>query len=124
MLTDLLEDLAGQRTATADYEVLVIDSEAGVDVSDIVNEFAASGLTISHHLADNVLAAKRNAGARRAAGTHLIFLDDDLRVGPDFVNDTSGITPSRQISWSQEKPTSQLPGMNEATTTDLRTADT
>lgn len=85
-LRDLLEDLRAQGASDTTFEVIVVDSSEGLDPTAVIEIEAALGLRVTLILAENVLASKRNAGAAVAKGAVLIFLDDDLRVGRDFVD--------------------------------------
>lgn len=82
-LRDLLGDLAAQELAP--HEVIVVDSDQAEDSHPVVREAATQGLLARHVLAPNVIATKRNWGARAAGGELLVILDDDLRVGPEFL---------------------------------------
>jgi hypothetical protein len=84
-LAGLLADLADQKLDGRVLEVLVVDSVLGDDCRWVVAQAAGRGLTVRHLLAKNIIAAKRNRGAEEANGRLLIFLDDDMRVGPYFV---------------------------------------
>lgn len=83
-LSALLGDLAGQRIDRP-CDVVVVDSEAGADVSPVIESWVERGLNVRRILTDNIIAGKRNAGAAAGEGTLLVFLDDDMRVGPDLV---------------------------------------
>lgn len=82
-LRNLLGDLAAQERAP--HQVIVVDSDQGEDSEPVVREANAQGLPARHLLAPNVLATKRNYGAHAADGELLVILDDDLRVGPQFL---------------------------------------
>ncbi|MDQ4214245.1 glycosyltransferase family 2 protein [Microbacterium sp. ASV81] len=85
-LRHLLQDLVSQHGIDPDrFEVLVVDSEAGSGSREVCDEFSTSRPSVRHHLAPNVLAAKRNHGARHARGAILVFLDDDMRVDHSFL---------------------------------------
>lgn len=95
-LTELLDDLAAQDYDPEQFEVLVINSLQGEDVADLVKKYALQGRKGRQIMANNVLASKRNAGARQSSGELLIFLDDDLRISSTFV--------SEHVAAHREKP--------------------
>jgi len=82
----LLSDLVAQELSTdASMEIVVVDS-AGVDCArGACAEFASERVPVRHVSGPNKLAAKRNAGAAVAQGGILVFLDDDMRIGPRFI---------------------------------------
>ena len=84
-LSALLGDVARQDLGNNLLEVLVVDSAEGEDISAVVAQHSKDGLNVRRLLAPNVVAAKRNNGARAASGSLLVFLDDDMRVPSDFV---------------------------------------
>ncbi|TFB71896.1 glycosyltransferase [Cryobacterium glaciale] len=104
-LDALLQDLRFQNLGKSDLEVIVVDSVEGDDISDLLAQHAFEGLNVRRLLTSNVIATKRNAGAREATGSLLIFLDDDLRVPNTLVtahveaHDRSRIVVSGQIKF-------------------------
>lgn len=82
-LDALLHDLANQTVSA--HEVIVVDSDAAADSRPLVEFHARRGLNVKHLITENVVAIKRNAGAARASGGLVVFLDDDLRVGRGFL---------------------------------------
>lgn len=84
-LDNLLSDLSKQSIQSQNFEVILVDSIAGIDPTPVMEKYATDGMNIRLLIADNILAAKRNAGAKSACGDVLIFLDDDLRVNPELV---------------------------------------
>lgn len=85
-LTELLDDLRKQDIDSTQFEVLIVNSPGGEDVSDVVNEYALSAHNGRQLLTINIVAAKRNEGARQSRSALLIFLDDDLRIPINFVS--------------------------------------
>ncbi|WKU48912.1 glycosyltransferase [Streptomyces sp. VNUA116] len=86
-----LSCLAGQGPGTPPFEVLVVDDNPGP-----VGEEAGTPAAVAGELARELpvrlvpgplrgRAAARNAGAAAARGARLVFLDDDVLVGPDFL---------------------------------------
>lgn len=86
-LAQLLGDLAVQDFDSEQFEVLVVNSPQGEDVSDLVEEYVLPGRNGRQIITKNVVAAKRNAGARESSGELLIFIDDDLRISFNFVSE-------------------------------------
>jgi glycosyltransferase involved in cell wall biosynthesis len=80
-LPGLLEDLARQRSR--DFEVIVADAHSRDRTRQIARE--AGCLVVDGGLPG----AGRNAGARASRGALLLFLDADVRIGPDFVGDAA-----------------------------------
>lgn len=83
-LRALLADLSQQDTPPS--EVVVVDSRDGLDSEPVVAEAIAAGLPARHLITDNAIATKRNCGAGQAQGDLLVFLDDDMRVPPEFIS--------------------------------------
>ncbi len=106
-LDALLRDLTRQDT-TEKLEVLVVDSEAGESPQHVVDKYADAGLDVKLVYSENVLATKRNVGAANAAGSTLLFLDDDLRIPPHFVRahedaqSVPGVVVSSQIVFPRD----------------------
>lgn len=82
-LWDLLECLNNQDDRPT--EVVVVDSEQGDDSRPVVQRASEAGLPVTHILAPNILATKRNYGVRASTGELLVILDDDLLVAPNFL---------------------------------------
>lgn len=105
----LLGDLVGQAGITsAELEVIVVDS-AGVDATErVCRDFEHADIPVRRISGPSTLAAKRNVGANEARGKILIFLDDDMRVGSDFVRthvsaqETSAAVLSSTIRFPQD----------------------
>src|SRR5262249_52506728 len=82
-LTQTLSLLLGQDLPTSDYEIIVVDDGS---VPPIVLPEAGSGPRLSLvRLEDSERSASRNAGATAARGRVLLFVDDDMMVGSDFI---------------------------------------
>ena len=83
-LRDCLASLAAQSLPRCDFEVVVVDVST-TSVASILAEFATQ-LQLAHHVVPNGgVAANRNAGAARARGTVLAFLDDDCRADGEWL---------------------------------------
>lgn len=79
-----LESLAAQSLPTHEFEVVVVDVSTP-PVTELLAAFATR-LSLVHHVIPNGgVAANRNAGAARARGAVLAFLDDDCRAHPDWL---------------------------------------
>lgn len=84
-LRALLSDLSQQAEPHVPFDVVVVDSDAGLDSTAVVQHAADRGLPVRRILTPNNVSTKRNVGAGATDAELLIFLDDDLRVGPHFV---------------------------------------
>lgn len=63
-------------------EVIVVDNGSTDDSQEVVREVGARWLALGRNIG---LAGALNAGAEMAAGEFLLFLNNDLRLAPDFV---------------------------------------
>ncbi len=82
-LAALLEDLQRQNLAPADYEILVVDDGSNPPVT--LPE-AQNGVELRLLRLEGVeRCIGRNSGAAAAKGEIILFVDDDLRVGPEFL---------------------------------------
>lgn len=84
-LCNLLQDLGNQTMQRSDFEVIVVDSIYGRDVSGMIDSFTKRNLPVKIIITKNIPSMKRNFGAKIATGVVLIFLDDDMRVGRNFL---------------------------------------
>lgn len=84
-LARLLATLAEQSVGRDQFEVVVVDDGSREDATPIAAPFAGA-LDVSVLRQDNSgVAVARDRGTRRARGRVVIFLDDDMLVGRDFV---------------------------------------
>ncbi len=85
LLSRLLRQLAAQQLPPKSFEVVVVDDGSSQPVEPLLKletfPFELRVLRQSNAGA----ASARDAGARAAGGDVLIFLDDDMQVGPSFV---------------------------------------
>ena len=89
-LDELLSDLEGQdfENLREEVEVIIVTEEPDEEVRRVIEEHAGRGvLEIVPVFSERRLGlpGARNAGVERARGRFLIFLDDDLRLGRDFL---------------------------------------
>lgn len=85
MLERLLANLAEQTLEPSSYEVVVVDDGSREPVAP-----ALTGKQLPYHLhvetqANAGQAAARHNGVQHARGDLLVFTDDDMQVGPDFL---------------------------------------
>jgi GT2 family glycosyltransferase len=67
------------------YEIVVVDQTKSVD-SRLLNFLRAAGDRIRYiRLPEPNLPAARNAGIRAAKGDVILFVDDDVRIEPDYL---------------------------------------
>jgi GT2 family glycosyltransferase len=67
------------------YEIIVVDQTQSVD-SRLQRYLSAAGDRIRYiHLQEPNLPAARNAGIRAAKGDIILFVDDDVRIEPDYL---------------------------------------
>ncbi len=85
LLEELLADLARQDIPAANFEVIVVDDGSKTKVKPRLEQLQPPyGLTVIEQ--ENAgPAAARHRGAQAAAGEILVFVDDDMSLGPDFL---------------------------------------
>lgn len=84
-LAQTLARLAGQEFAEA-WEAVVVNNRCTDDTDEVVaRQPFPVPLRLVHERDVPGPAAARNAGAAAAAGRYLVFMDDDVRVEPDFL---------------------------------------
>lgn len=85
-LRELLAALADSAMSSARFEVIVVDDAGGVPLEPVVDDFRDTlQLTLLRQPRNTGPAGARNAGARRARGEILAFVDDDCRPDPDWL---------------------------------------
>jgi serine acetyltransferase/GT2 family glycosyltransferase len=85
VLAELLEQFAGQSLAKDLFEVIVVDDGSKVDPRPHLPSFDGRLRLHVERQANGGAARARQRGAELAAGELLIFLDDDMQIGPTFV---------------------------------------
>lgn len=88
----ILRDLASQTYRP--YEVIVVDGSSRDATSQIVRKHKEVKCIVTRA---NV-AHQRHTGAKKAAGSLLVFLDADVRIGPDFLKNVSRIFNEEKIA--------------------------
>jgi glycosyltransferase involved in cell wall biosynthesis len=85
VLAPCLESLARQTLAADAFEVLVVDNGSTDHTADVVAGFASRLDVARHFAAEPGLHVGRHAGMRQARSDVLMFADDDIVAGPDWV---------------------------------------
>jgi GT2 family glycosyltransferase len=69
------------------YEIILVDQSPAhpATIHGTLAQWAAEGLIIWLHQREPNASKARNTGALIATGDVLLFLDDDIRIGPDFL---------------------------------------
>jgi glycosyltransferase involved in cell wall biosynthesis len=122
LLARSLDSFLHQRT-TDEFEIVVSDDGSSDRTAEVVRSFDGRLPLIYNHQEHNGYraAATRNAGARRASGEVLAFVDTGTLAGPDFVTAHSRVhgTPTRYAvigdTWGY-RPHDPAPGLYEAIT--------
>ena len=83
-LEDCLDGLASLPTEVP-FEVIVVDDGGRVDLSLLVERYQSRLQLILLSCVHGGPAQARNVGAHRASGSYLIFLDDDCRPEPEWL---------------------------------------
>ncbi len=112
-----LGEIQRQIGATDTAEIIVVDDGSGNAHSRAYDRICSGpGVSLVHHPRNRGMAVARNTGARKAKGTWLIFLDDDVYPGKGWFGElrkkTDGaqkalgiegkIVPSGDGLWDQE----------------------
>lgn len=89
MLADVLTDLMQQNAADVPFEVLVVDDGSTDETPQLLAQLMAESPGCFRYVRqDNSgLNTARNRGASEANDELLVYLDDDVRLPPDFVNE-------------------------------------
>ena len=89
-LDELLSDLEGQdfEGLRREVEVIVVTEEPDEEMRRVIDEHVRRGILKIVLVSSERrlgLPGARNVGVKRARGRFLVFMDDDLRVGKDFL---------------------------------------
>ncbi len=95
-----------RRQSHSPLEILVVDNGSADNSNAVVSESGAVWIGLTRN---EGLAVAFNQGARRAIGEYVIFLNNDMRFAPDFVEQLVGpltqderlfATDARQLNWA------------------------
>jgi glycosyltransferase involved in cell wall biosynthesis len=81
-----LESLARQTAATDSFEVVVVVNDCHDDTLAQMSSLSVPYALRVVEMSAAGIALARNAGAERAQGSILVFVDDDIKVIPEFVS--------------------------------------
>jgi glycosyltransferase involved in cell wall biosynthesis len=85
ILAECLSRLLDQTLAREDYEIIVIDDASQDQTPEVIETFAARGVSGLRLDKQSAAASARNAGILKATSPFLLFLDDDAFVARDFI---------------------------------------
>ena len=85
LLAQAISALLRQTDETPPYEVIVVDNNSVDATRDVVGQFLASGAVRYEFEPSQGLSAARNHGVSVARADLIAFTDDDVRVGPTWV---------------------------------------
>ncbi len=85
LLRRLLDSLDAQTLDSERFEVICVDDGSEVDVKSALSTFSPRFSLHVERQANQGAAAARQRGVERASGTLVVFLDDDMVVGPEFL---------------------------------------
>jgi serine acetyltransferase/glycosyltransferase involved in cell wall biosynthesis len=84
-VTELLRLFAEQTLPAAEFEVIVVDDGSAIPVAPLLERLVLPfSLTVLRQ-ANAGPAAARNTGILQARGRIIVILDDDMRIGPEFL---------------------------------------
>jgi serine acetyltransferase/GT2 family glycosyltransferase len=84
-ITRLAAQLAAQTLSPDAYQVIVVDDGSRVDVRTLLRPADYRFELLVERQENAGSAAARQRGAERATGDLLVFVDDDMHVGPDYL---------------------------------------
>jgi serine acetyltransferase/GT2 family glycosyltransferase len=85
LLRRLLLQLGEQTVPASDYEVCVVDDGSSQDVAEALSDLRPPYALRLFRQRNEGAASARHAGVRAARGELILFLDDDMQIGRDFV---------------------------------------
>jgi GT2 family glycosyltransferase len=87
-LATCLRSVVKQNYPSRDQEILIINDGSTDKTSEVLQQLAmTNNIQLYTHPKNLGLAAARNTGIRRARGGILVFLDADMEIPPDFIQE-------------------------------------
>jgi glycosyltransferase involved in cell wall biosynthesis len=84
-LTRLVRQLEAQTLPQKDFETIVVDDGSDADVAPMLESFQNGARLVLVRTNRTGAAGARHAGILRASGDVVVVLDDDVQIGPDFL---------------------------------------
>jgi glycosyltransferase involved in cell wall biosynthesis len=93
-----LKSIIRQNYPSRDLEVLIINDGSTDGTPEIIQQLTLPGnIQLYTHQKNRGLAAARNTGIRHARGDVLIFLDADMEIPPDFIQEHLTFHQRKQV---------------------------
>ncbi|HWI91502.1 MAG TPA: glycosyltransferase family 2 protein [Flavisolibacter sp.] len=86
-LKRMLENLGEQSFPQQNFEVIVVADGCKDDTANTVKNYKASFHLLLFELPGLGAASARNKGAAQANGRYLVFVDDDMELSPNFIEE-------------------------------------
>jgi serine acetyltransferase/GT2 family glycosyltransferase len=84
-VTQLLRLFATQTLPPSDFEVIVVDDGSAIPVAPVLEQLTLPYSLTVHRQTNAGPAAARNTGILQARGRIIVIIDDDMRIGPEYL---------------------------------------